>query len=51
MFKKTIKVIISQSFNNQQIIIENKFYLFDYKGCKRQLHKKSVIKVVVFYRM
>ena len=27
MFKKTLKVIISQSFNNQQMIIENKFYL------------------------
>ena len=25
MFKKAIKVIISQSFNNQKIIIENNF--------------------------
>ena len=33
-----IKVLISQSFKNQQIIIENKFYLFVYKRCKRQLH-------------
>ena len=27
MFKKTIKIIISQSFNNQQIIIEI-FFIF-----------------------
>ena len=38
MFKKTIKVLISQLFNNQQIITENEFYLFGYKRCKRQLH-------------
>ena len=40
----TIEVLISQSFKNQQIIIENKFYLFDYKHCKRQLHKFSTNK-------
>ena len=36
--KDIIKVFINQSFNNQQIKIENKFYLFGYKRCKRQLH-------------
>ena len=34
----TIKVSISKSFKNQQIIIKNKFYLFGYKRYKRQLH-------------
>ena len=38
MFKMTIDVLISQSFKNQQIIIENKFYLFRYKHCKKQLY-------------
>ena len=37
----TIEVLISQSFKNQQIIIENKFYLFGYKRCKRQLYIKK----------
>ena len=37
MFKKTTKVIISQSFTDQQIITEYKFYFFGYKRCKRQL--------------
>ena len=45
MFKKTIKVLISQSFNNQQIIIENKFDLFDYRRCKRQLHDSNEIRI------
>ena len=35
----TIEVLISQSFKNQQIIIENKFYVFGYKHCKRQLRE------------
>ena len=34
----TIEVLISQPFKNQQIIIENKFYLSGYKRCKRRLH-------------
>ena len=38
MFKMTIEVLISQSFKNQQIIIENKFYLSGYKRSKRQSH-------------
>ena len=41
MFKKTIKVLINQSFNNQQITIEKKIYFFGYKRCKGQLHKKN----------
>ena len=41
MFKMTIEVLISQSFKNQQIIIENKFYLFGYKRCKRQLRNSK----------
>ena len=42
MFKNTIKVLISQSFNNKKIIIENKFDLFGYKRCKRQLHNEKL---------
>ena len=40
----TIEVLISQSFKNQQLIIENKFYLFGYKRCKRQLHGFTYLK-------
>ena len=54
MFKKAINVISSQSFNNQQIIIENKFYLFDYKRCngsyilsKSESVKSSLIESVI----
>ena len=46
MFKNTIKVLISQLFNNQQIIIENKFDLFDYKRCKR--YAKFIRKEIYF---
>ena len=38
MFKMAIEVLTSKSFKNQQIIIENKFYLLGYKRCKWQLH-------------
>ena len=37
-----IEVLISQSFKNQQIIIEKKIYLFGYKRCKRQLYLKNL---------
>ena len=38
MCKMRIEVLISQSFKNKRIIIENKFDLFGHKRCKRQLH-------------